>query len=424
MLPSASPSPTEPAPSPVRPPAVRQPAVLALLLLATAELLAMTLWFSATAVMPALVTAWALSPTGAAWLTAAVQAGFVVGALASAVLNLPDVLPPRRMFALAAVAGALVNLALAWVADGIGAALVLRFLTGVALAGVYPPGMKIAAGHVSGRGRGLAIGALVGSLTLGSATPHLVAGLLDARGLSHAAVLTVSSALALLGAFIVFTLVTDGPYAPGRAPFDPRQLGRVLRDRAVLLANLGYFGHMWELYAVWTWLAVFLAEALPPGDPGAPRLAAFAIIGVAGAAGAFAGGWLADRIGRTTVTIAAMAISGACCLASAWAYGGPAWLLVAFGLVWGASVIADSAQFSAAVTELSQPAYMGTALTLQTSLGFALTLVTIWGLPLLAQQVGWRYAFLVLAPGPFLGCWAMAALRRRPEALRLAAGRR
>ena len=403
---------------------MRQPAVRALLLLAIAELLAMTLWFSATAVMPALVAAWALSPTGAAWLTAAVQAGFVVGALGSAVFNLPDVLPPRRMFALAAVAGALVNLLLAWVADGIGAALVLRFLTGVALAGVYPPGMKIAAGHVSGRGRGLAIGALVGSLTLGSATPHLVAGLLDARGLSHVAVLTVSSALALVGALIVATLVTDGPYAPGRAPFDPRQLGRVLRDRAVLLANLGYFGHMWELYAVWTWLAVFLAEALPPGDPGAPRLAAFAIIGVAGAAGAFAGGWLADRIGRTTVTIAAMAISGACCLASAWAYGGPAWLLVAFGLVWGASVIADSAQFSASVTELSEPAYMGTALTLQTSLGFALTLVTIWGLPLLAQHVGWRYAFLVLAPGPFLGCWAMAALRRRPEALRLAAGRR
>jgi MFS family permease len=403
---------------------VRQPAVRALLLLAIAELLAMTLWFSATAVMPALVAAWALSPTGAAWLTAAVQAGFVVGALGSAVFNLPDVLPPRRMFALAAVAGALVNLLLAWVADGIGAALVLRFLTGVALAGVYPPGMKIAAGHVSGRGRGLAIGALVGSLTLGSATPHLVAGLLDARGLSHVAVLTVSSALALVGALIVATLVTDGPYAPGRAPFDPRQLGRVLRDRAVLLANLGYFGHMWELYAVWTWLAVFLAEALPPGDPGAPRLAAFAIIGVAGAAGAFAGGWLADRIGRTTVTIGAMAISGACCLASAWAYAGPAWLLVAFGLVWGASVIADSAQFSASVTELSEPAYMGTALTLQTSLGFALTLVTIWGLPLLAQHVGWRYAFLVLAPGPFLGCWAMAALRRRPEALRLAAGRR
>jgi MFS family permease len=395
-----------------------------LTLLAIAELLAMTLWFSATAVLPALGAAWSLSPTGAAWLTAAVQAGFVVGALASAALNLPDVLPPRRMFCLAAVAGALANLLLAWVAEGIGPAIALRFLTGICLAGVYPPGMKIAAGHARGHGRGLAIGVLVGSLTLGSATPHLVAGLLDSRGLSYPLILTVSSALALVGAVMVATLVTDGPYAPAPAPFDPRQLGRVLRDRAVLLANLGYFGHMWELYAVWAWLAVFLADALGPGDASTPRLAAFVTIGVAGAAGAFLGGWLADRIGRTTVTIGAMAISGACCVLSAWAYAGPAWLLFAFGLVWGASVIADSAQFSASVTELSQPAYMGTALTLQTSLGFALTMVTIWGLPLLAQHVGWRYAFLALAPGPFLGCWAMAALRRRPEAVRLAGGRR
>ena len=395
-----------------------------LTLLALAELLAMTLWFSATAVLPALSAAWTLSPSGAAWLTAAVQLGFVVGALASAALNLPDVLPPRRMFCLAAVAGSLANLALAWLVEGIGAALALRFVTGLCLAGVYPPGMKIAAGHVSGRGRGLAIGVLVGALTLGSATPHLVAGLLDAQGLSYALVLTVSSALALVGALIVGTLVTDGPYAPAPAPFDPRQLGRVLRDRAVLLANLGYFGHMWELYAVWSWLAVFLAASLGGDAARTSRLVAFVTIGVAGAAGAFLGGWLADRIGRTTVTIGAMAISGTCCVLSAWAYASPLWLLLAFGIVWGISVIADSAQFSASVTELSQPAYMGTALTLQTSLGFALTMVTIWGLPLLAQYVGWRYAFIVLAPGPFLGCWAMAALRRRPEAVRLAGGRR
>ncbi len=395
-----------------------------LALLALAQLLAMTLWFSATAVLPTLRQAWALSATGAAWLTAAVQLGFVAGALASAALNLPDVMPPRRMLGVSALIGAAANLALAWTVDSIGPALLLRFATGLALAGVYPPGMKIAAGHVSGRGRGLAIGVLVGALTLGSATPHLVAGLLDGAGLPFRAVLTVSSVLAVLGALIVNTLVTDGPHAPRPAPFDPRQIGRVLGDRAVLLANLGYFGHMWELYAVWAWLAIFLAAALGPDRPTAARIAAFAIIGVAGAAGAVAGGWLADRAGRTTVTIGAMAISGGCCVASVWAYAAPTWLLMTFGLVWGASVVADSAQFSASVTELAEPAYMGTALTLQTSLGFALTLVTIWGLPLLAAHTGWRFAFIALAPGPFLGCWAMAALRRRPEAARLAAGRR
>ncbi|HUG36244.1 MAG TPA: MFS transporter [Candidatus Limnocylindrales bacterium] len=414
--PSAAPAsaPAPPRHDPVRP----------LALLALAELLAMTLWFSATAVLPALEKAWALSATGSAWLTVAVQAGFVAGALASAVLNLPDVMPARRMMAVSAAAGAAVNLALAWGVSSIGPALVLRFLTGVCLAGVYPPAMKVAAGHVSGRGRGLAIGILVGALTLGSATPHLVVGLLDATRIPYRLVLTISSILAALSAILVGRFVTDGPFAPRPAPFDPRQVRQVLRDKAVLLANLGYFGHMWELYAMWTWLAVFLAAALGPAEPAAARLLAFACIGVAGSAGCVLAGFLADRIGRTTVTIAAMAVSGACCLASPWAYTAPLWALCAFGLVWGLSVVADSAQFSASVTELAAPAYMGTALALQTSLGFALTMVTIWTLPLLAAEAGWRFVFVALAPGPLLGCLAMAALRRRPEAVRLAAGRR
>jgi MFS family permease len=393
-------------------------------LLALGQVLVLSLWFSATAVLPALERAWQLGPTGAAWLTAAVQLGFVTGALASAALNLPDVFAPRRLLGVSALAGAAANLLLALAVSSIGPALLLRFLTGVALAGVYPPGMKIAAGHVSGSGRGLAIGVLVGALTLGSATPHLVAGLLDGGRLPYVLVLVVSSALAVAGGLLVMGLVHDGPHAPRPALFDPRQLGRVLRDRAVLLANLGYYGHMWELYAAWTWLAVFLAGALGPGGTRPARLMAFAIIGVAGAAGCVAAGWIADRVGRTTVTTAAMAVSGACCLLSPWAYAWPPGALLAFGLVWGAAIVADSAQFSAAVTELAEPAYMGTALTLQTSLGFALTMVTIWGLPLLAREVGWRFAFVALAPGPLLGVVAMLALRARPEAARLAGGRR
>jgi MFS family permease len=390
---------------------VRQPAVRALLLLAIAELLAMTLWFSATAVMPALVAAWALSPTGAAWLTAAVQAGFVVGALGSAVFNLPDVLPPRRMFALAAVAGALVNLLLAWVADGIGAALVLRFLTGVALAGVYPPGMKIAAGHVSGRGRGLAIGALVGSLTLGSATPHLVAGLLDARGLSHVAVLTVSSALALVGALIVATLVTDGPYAPGRAPFDPRQLGRVLRDRAVLLAYLGYFGHMWELYAFWAFvppLVVAYNARTSEADLNVSLLA-FATI-AAGALGCVVGGYLSLRFGSARVARVQLAASGVCCLLSPLMFQAPPVLFAAFLALWGIVVVGDSPQFSALNARYAPSDQVGSALTIANCIGFGISIVSIQLLNSLAGSLPAQHLFLLLVPGPIFGLMALLPL--------------
>jgi MFS family permease len=394
-----------------------------LALLAGAAMLAMTLWFSATAVLPALRALWNLTPGQAAWLTAAVQLGFVIGALTAAFFNLPDVLPPRRMFAVAALAGAAVNLALAWWVHAPGPALVLRFCTGFCLAGVYPPGMKMAAGHVEPRRRGLAIGLRVGALTLGSATPHLLAAWAGGAELPHRLVLTASSVLAVLGALLVAGFAVDGPYLSRPVGFDIRQVGRVLHNRPMVLANLGYLGHMWELYAMWAWLAIFLAAALPGRDAATPRLLAFVCIGIAGSCGAIGGGWLADRIGRTTVAIGAMVISGACCLLSAAAFGAPLWILGVFCLVWGMSVIADSAQFSACVTELADPAYMGTALTLQTSLGFALTLVSIWTLPQLAARAGWQFAFWMLAPGPLLGSLAMASLRRDPAAMQCASGR-
>jgi MFS family permease len=391
---------------------------------ALAQVLAMTLWFSATAVAPSLQAAMSLDAGAGAWLTTAVQLGFVAGALGAAFANLPDLLPPRRLVAAGALVGAAANAALALSTPSFGTALALRFATGMSLACVYPPAMKVIAGHVTGRHRGLAIGLLVGAITVGSATPHLVAGWFERSALPHAPVLSVSSGLAVLAAALMQWLVVDGPHAPPRARFDPRQVGRTLHDRAVRLAILAYCGHMWELYAMWTWLVTFVGQAAPGLSQGTTRLLTFTTIGIAGALGAVLGGFCADRVGRTRVTVVAMAISATCCATSPLLFGAPTAAWFAFGLVWGASAVADSAQFSAAVTELAQPGYIGTAVTLQTSLGFLLTMVTIQGLPLLAERIGWQYAFVVLAPGPALGCIAMLRLGALPAAARMAGGRR
>lgn len=384
-------------------------------------------WFSASAVAPALASQWRLSPAGTAGLTVSVQLGFVAGALVSAILTLSDMWSARRLVAASAVAAALATVGVA-LSPSAAVGVTFRFITGAALACVYPPGMKIAAGWFR-EARGWAIGVLVGALTLGSAVPHLVRWLVPAG--HWRAVLLVAAALAFLGAMLVRLVPNDGPYAAPSPPFSWSATPRILRDRAVMFANLGYLGHMWELYAMWTWMAAFVTasemtrSSTESGTDIRTRaaLVTFGVVG-SGAVGCWLGGKYADRFGRTTITSLAMAVSALCCLVAAWVFGKPLAALVPLLLVWGISVVADSAQFSTAVSELAPPEYVGTALTLQTSLGFLLTTVTISLLPLLAAAVGWRWSMVALAPGPMLGVVAMQALRRRPEATRLANGRR
>lgn len=382
-----------------------------LALIATAELLGMSLWFAGSAVGPQLQQRFALDGTGLAALTVSVQLGFVVGTALSALLNLADVVPARRLFAIAATLGALANAPMAF-AGSFALVIASRFCAGVCLAGVYPPAMKMASTWFRER-RGLAVGTVVGALTIGKAGPYLVHAI---PGATVIGVTVVACASALLAAVLVATMYREGPFAFPPRPFSWALTTDVVRDRRWRLTMGGYLGHMAELYSYWTWIPAFVAasvaqapHALTAAASPAVSVLSFAVIAVGGI-GCVWGGLVADRIGRQTLVIRALAVSGTCCALMGFTFGRPLWLLAPVALVWGFFIIADSAQFSVLVTEAVPPHAVGTALTLQTSLGFLLTTITIQVIPPLVQRVGWPGAFTALAVGPLLGIRAIRRL--------------
>jgi MFS family permease len=377
-------------------------------LLAIAELLAMSLWFSGTAVAPLLQARWSLDAAQVGWLTSMVQLGFVVGTALAAILNLADLVPSRYYVAACATFGAGANV-LMLSTDGYATALMSRFFTGFFLAGVYPPAMKMAATWFRS-GRGLAIGVIVGALTIGKALPFLVKAF---AWHEISPVIAVSSVFAIVGAAIIGIAYRDGPYPFSPRPFSWGLVGTVARVPRWRLATGGYLGHMFELYSFWTWIPAFLAaSALATGQPPNDRTLALTVFLVIafGAVGCIWGGVAADRQGRERVITIALAASGSCALLSGMVFGldlGFTALLVA---VWSFFVIADSAQFSALVTESVPPHAVGTALTMQTCLGFLLTLISIQLVPPVVARAGWPTAFAMLALGPIAGIMAIRRL--------------
>ena len=376
--------------------------------LAVALVLAMSTWFSTAAVLGQLRVEWSLTDGQASWLTIVVQLGFVAGALVTALTNLADRIDPLRLFFIGTVGAALANLVVV-TADGFPLAVAARFVTGAFLAAVYPPAIKAMSAWFR-TGRGLALGVMIGALTVGSALPHLINAL---GGLDWQATLIIASVLTLLGGLIAERICVPGPDSVSAAPFDPSQFRVILRNRSFRLASAGYFGHMWELYAMWAWIAAFYGDVFRTSR--SASLAAFAVIAI-GAAGSVVAGVLSDRRSRASAAGQALRWSAGAAVVTGFLVDVPAPIVVAAGLVWGFWVVADSAQFSAIVTESVDPRYVGTALTLQLAAGFTLTVFTIFLVPLIRDAHGWGWAFVLLAPGPILGTWAMRSLERGSEA--------
>lgn len=382
----------------------------ALALISFSVLLATSTWFSGTAAAPVLNRLWRLTEIQGSWLTISVQIGFILGTFCYAALNLPDVFSARTVFFVSASLGALFNAGFAVLSQDLETALVFRFLTGITLAGVYPVGMKLVA-QWHRRGLGWSLGVMLAALTLGTAFPYLLFALKVSPNWRY--LLLISSGLAFVGGGLVKFFLPKGPFLREPAPFEPRMMFRIFQYREFRLQALGYFGHMWELYAFWSLSAAFLTASFHRTGSSlleSVPLLAFGAIGM-GAVGCVSGGWMSRAWGETRVAQVSLLVSGVLCLASWWIFEQNGIFVAAAAILWGFFVISDSPQFSALAAKLCPSRYTGTALTVQNGIGFAITALAIQVTAWLGQTLGWKWAFLYLSLGPILGLVSLSRLR-------------
>jgi MFS family permease len=393
---------------------------LILTIVSIALLFSVTVWFSANAITPQLIVLWNLNQADLVILSTILIIGFVLGGFVYSIFNLPDIFKTPLFFSFNAILAALGNF-LAALSPNFIFFITFRFITGFFLAGVYPTSMKLISSWYK-RNRGFAIGLLLGALTAGSGLPYIfnLTGLPNWRIL-----LSISSLLAIIGSVLIFIFIKEGPHLVKGAKFKFSNIKELFGKKSIRYANYSYFGHMWELYAFWVWIPKFLQEVHSRTNPGIDVNLYFSLgtflIFISGAIGNIIGGKIADKIGRTKFNIIMSATSGTSSLIIGFFLQNYVIALV-IAVIWGLTVVPDSPQYSAMISELSDPAYIGTALALQTAIGFAISNITIWLLPFIVELIGWTYGFSLLVLGPIIGIISLIKLRREPDAVKIALG--